>query len=342
MHPPRIARLPMPVLAVLAGAAVSVSVLSAVGCGRSAATHRAPTAASAIGRPRALSARLVLPSQTMAAGSSMTGQLLVDNHTGHAIHIFGCLSLFQVALTSGSYRPPVAWAACLQRFTIPVGQARYRVTVWASYSQCSQARPRHGLKACLPGERMPPLPPGTYHARLYQARPLVRIPPPITVRVTPARPGSAAAAWLAGNRIGPARLGQPERQVLAELNKILGPPVRPYRASGYGCGVDHVIDWPGLQAYVGHGRFAGYSYRGTDLQTTAGLRVGDSIRQARRLYGNALRLSFEQGGAWFARTPAGQLDGFTYGRSGNRTDIGPTSRIGTIEAGAVGCAALSP
>ena len=293
-------------------------------------------------RAPALSARLVLPSQTMAAGSSMTGQVLVDNHTGHAIHTFGCVSLFQVALTSRSYQPTVAWAACLQRFTIPPGLSRDRVTVWASNSQCSPARPRHGLRPCLPGERMPPLPPGTYHARLFQARPLARIPPAITVRVIPARPGSAAAARLAGNGIGRARFGQPQSQVLTELGKLLGPPVRPYRGSGYGCGVDHTIAWPGLQAYFGHGRFTGYSYRGTGLQTTAGLQVGDSIRRARRLYRSALRLSFEQSGAWFARTPSGQLDGFTYGRSGNHTDIGPGSSIATIDAGTVGCAALSP
>jgi len=293
-------------------------------------------------RAPALSARLVLPSQTMAAGSSMTGQVLVDNHTGHAIHTFGCVSLFQVALTSRSYQPTVAWAACLQRFTIPPGLSRDRVTVWASNSQCSPARPRHGLRPCLPGERMPPLPPGTYHARLFQARPLARIPPAITVRVIPARPGSAAAARLAGNGIGRARFGQPQSQVLTELGKLLGPPVRPYRGSGYGCGVDHTIAWPGLQAYFGHGRFTGYSYRGTGLQTTAGLQVGDSIRRARRLYRSALRLSFEQSGAWFARTPSGQLDGFTYGRSGNHTDSGPGSSIATIDAGTVGCAALSP
>jgi hypothetical protein len=118
---------------------------------------------------------------------------VLDNDTGHAIRTFGCLSMFQVALISGSYRQTVAWAACLQRFTIPAGLARYRVTVLASYSQCSPARPRHGLRACLPGERMPPLPPGTYHAGLFQARLLVRVPPAITVRVTPAHLGSAAA-----------------------------------------------------------------------------------------------------------------------------------------------------
>jgi hypothetical protein len=147
---------------------------------------------------------------------------------------------------------------------------------------------------------------------------------------------------LAGNGIGPSRFGQPERQVRAELDAILGRPTRPYRASDYGCGVDHEIRWPGLEAYFGQGRFIGYSYQGAHLKTAVGLRVGDSIRQARQLYGKALRLSSAQGGVWFTRTPVGQLDGFTYGRSGNRTDIGPGSRVRTIEAGTVGCAALSP
>ena len=87
------------------------------------------------------------------------------------------------------------------------------------------------------------------------------------------------------------------------------------------------IEWPGLQAYFHQGRFVGYNYGGRRLKTTAGLQVGDSMRQARRLYGNELRLSYEQGGAWFARTPLGTVDGFTYGRSGNQTDIGSGSRV---------------
>jgi hypothetical protein len=110
---------------------------------------------------RALSARIVLPSDTMTAGTSMAGEVLVDNHTGHAIDVAGCLALFQVILTSSTYRPAVAWATRLQQLTIPAGQARYRVTLRASYSQCSQGHPQDDLKACLPGGRMPPLPPGT-------------------------------------------------------------------------------------------------------------------------------------------------------------------------------------
>ena len=132
-----------------------------------------------------VTARVVLPSRTLAAGSSMSGQVLVENTTGHAIHVSGCVKLFQVLLTSSAYRPVVGWLTCLQRFTIPVGESRYPVRVWASYSQCSQGRPQHGLKPCRPGGRMPPLPPGTYHAKLFQDGNLVRVPPAFTVRVTP-------------------------------------------------------------------------------------------------------------------------------------------------------------
>jgi len=144
-----------------------------------------PSATPVPGHPPALSARVVLPSDTMTAGSSMAGYVEVDNTTGHAVQVTGCLALFQVILTSSTYRPVAAWEACLRQFTIPVGQARYRVTLAASYSQCSQGRPRGGVRACLPGGRMPPLPPGTYHARLCQAAKLVRVPPEVAVRVTP-------------------------------------------------------------------------------------------------------------------------------------------------------------
>jgi hypothetical protein len=149
---------------------------------RTAATpaHRHPSAP--------MTARVVLPSRTMTAGASMSGHVLVDNTTGHAIQVPGCVKLFQVLLTSSTYRPTVGWFTCLQRFTIPAGESRYAVTVLARYSQCSQGRPQHGLKPCRPDGRMPPLPPGTYHAKLFQVGNIVRVPPALTLRVTPPMP----------------------------------------------------------------------------------------------------------------------------------------------------------
>jgi hypothetical protein len=115
----------------------------------------------------------------------MPGRVVVENNTGRAIHVPGCWRLFQVALVSSKNRPTVAWLTCLQTFTIPAGQSSYPATVQASYSQCSPGRPRGGVRACLPGGRPPPLPPGDYRARLFQDGHLVPVPPAMTVHVTP-------------------------------------------------------------------------------------------------------------------------------------------------------------
>jgi hypothetical protein len=120
----------------------------------------------------------------MTAGSSMSAHVVIENNTGRAIHASGCLTLFQVALESGSYHPTVAWFDCLQSFTIPAGQSSYPVTITASYLQCSPGGPGDSSKACLPGGRMPSLPPGVYRAVLFQVRHLVPGPSPITVQVT--------------------------------------------------------------------------------------------------------------------------------------------------------------
>jgi len=140
--------------------------------------------ASALSRSAAsVSARLILPARTMTAGSRMSGQVVVENNTGRAIDAAGCLSLFQVALVGSSYDPPVAWFTCLQHFVIPAGRSSYRVTITASYGQCSQDRHSKSVR-CLPDGRPAPLPPGMYRAVLFQFRHLVPAPPPIAVRVT--------------------------------------------------------------------------------------------------------------------------------------------------------------
>lgn len=118
----------------------------------------------------------------------MPGRVVVENNTGRAIHVSGCLTLFQVALASSTYRPAVAWPTCLQKFTIPAGESSYPATVEASYGECSPGLPQGAVRACLPNGRPPPLPAGEYRAMLFQARSLVPVPPAITVRVTPPEP----------------------------------------------------------------------------------------------------------------------------------------------------------
>jgi hypothetical protein len=132
-----------------------------------------------------LTARVILSGHTITAGSSLRARVVVENRTGHARHVAGCLSLFQVVLTSRRYHPDPAWPDCLQQLTIPAGRSAYRMTVEASYGECTQGSPSGGLLSCLPGGGMPPLPPGTYRARLFQSVPLIPAPPPVTVHVIP-------------------------------------------------------------------------------------------------------------------------------------------------------------
>ena len=156
-----------------------VAVMTACASGRVGGGH-------ITSRPGArVSARVVLGSRTITAGSAVAASVIVDNNSGRAIRVTGCLGLFQVVLTSSTYHPDVAWPACAQTFTIPAGQSSYSLKVEATYSSCSQRGPQGTLKSCLPGNRMPPLPPGRYHARLFQARHAVAVPAPIPVRVTP-------------------------------------------------------------------------------------------------------------------------------------------------------------
>jgi len=150
----------------------------AVGC--SSAGHVAPDHS---GSAHALSVRVVLPSRTMTAGSAMAGRIIISNNTGRPIHTWGCGTLFQVALTSSTYQPDVAWNTCLQRFTIPIGVSRYRATLQGTYLHCSESQAPGTAPACLDGGGMPPLPAGEYSAMLFQSRHLVQVPPGIPVRV---------------------------------------------------------------------------------------------------------------------------------------------------------------
>jgi hypothetical protein len=134
------------------------------------------------GSPSApLSARLILPSQTLKAGSSMPARVVVENNTGRAISVYGCTTLFQIGLANSTYQPDIAWQACLRRLTIPAGQSTWRAPIEARYTECAQNW--HGFKPCVDGHP-PSIPPGDYHAVLYQDGHLVQEPPAVTVRVT--------------------------------------------------------------------------------------------------------------------------------------------------------------
>jgi hypothetical protein len=115
----------------------------------------------------------------------MSGNVIVENNTGHPLNATGCGRLFQVALGNAKIRPNALRLECAMPFTIPVGQSSYPVKVAASYPACNSDGPQGAIPACQANGQPPALPPGDYLATLFQGTPLVPAPPPTTVPVTP-------------------------------------------------------------------------------------------------------------------------------------------------------------
>jgi hypothetical protein len=115
------------------------------------------------------------------------------------------------------------------------------------------------------------------------------------------------------------------------------------------CTIDSYLQWSTMTAYFDHQRFVGYGtgslvggpgYRDIpNVTTAAGLRIGDTLAQARHIYGNAFRTSLAQGGSWFATTPSGTLSG---NLTNEANELTPEPRIADLTAGSVGCPAMSP
>ena len=94
-----------------------------------------------------------------------------------------------------------------------------------------------------------------------------------------------------------------------------------------------------MTAYFLPGRFAGYNSAGLlaaqgsgapnvipGAPTAAGLRIGDDVAQARRIYGSAFVVLFAQGGSWRVTTSTGMLDGYLTAVPDRPTRRSPGSR----------------
>lgn len=159
-------------------------------------------------------------------------------------------------------------------------------------------------------------------------------------------PTSAAPILvLNGQGLNVAHLGDRESAVTTTFRQMLGKPTVPITSTPqlHNCGVSAMTSWHAFSLYFNHERLVGVSLGpGTKPvgHTSAGLRLGETLRRAHALYGNSLHTSTSQGGSWSATTSNGPLDGFLVSSSGSVA--GPSSRIQTIDVGVVGCPAMSP
>ena len=63
----------------------------------------------------------------MAAGSTMTGHVIVENDTGSPVHATQCHGYFAVVLTSPDVAAEGGFPACAEGITFPVGESTYPV-----------------------------------------------------------------------------------------------------------------------------------------------------------------------------------------------------------------------
>jgi len=181
--------------------------------------------------------------------------------------------------------------------------------------------------------------------------------------VAASRVPSAVRDVLGADGIGAVKFGASPAAARAAIASLVRQPGGAYTRGG-SCGLDHRIQWwddrtanglPLLTTYFRRSKFAGYQYgeygkltaphlpaRGLALATTRGLRIGDALARGRQLYGRSFAISAAQGGTWSVRVADGLISGYAWGTPKHGGDVAPNSVVATIDAGDVGCPALSP
>jgi hypothetical protein len=170
----------MGVLTVL-GSAVAVMALAVATAGCGAGANGGGTRAATKGRTGARSNGASLRHQpvvtgvvridrsTLRAGAELRAELVLHNSSSRArVLARGCPHGFvQLVLSSRTLTASPLWAlpACSDAtFVARSGTTTYRLKVATTLLGCTMRghQPSPGMPACLPGNRMPPLPAGTY------------------------------------------------------------------------------------------------------------------------------------------------------------------------------------
>jgi hypothetical protein len=165
--------------------------------------------------------------------------------------------------------------------------------------------------------------------------------PPTTAPAPPR--DEATATGIAG-----IAFGTPQPTARQQLVQLFGKPTQALHALGLpaACGIDSGIAWHETTAYFFGQKFVGYLYQPSarlhsqtlhsqTLKAPDGIRIGQSLAEAKAAGGPAFTWSYSQGGSWTLHTPAGQLEGLL-------TAVPPQGNIEDLAAGSLGCPGMVP
>jgi len=162
-----------------------------------------------------------------------------------------------------------------------------------------------------------------------------------STRRSPTSSGAARPVVLTPTGIGRVRFGETQTQAIAHLDGILGQPETTRPRPKNSCDITSSLAWRGFTAFFNLRHFAGYSTTRQALATARGLHSGETVAEAKAIYGTAFHLSTAQGGSYRITLPSGELTGYVRGGV-TATSIPPTAEVDGIDAGATGCPGISP
>ncbi len=169
-------------------------------------------------------------------------------------------------------------------------------------------------------------------------------PAAVSSAVTPPEHGVV----LSGDSVGFVRFGESQQQAMTALTRLIGTTAGGVQSAKGNCTVDAALYWTNFSVYFLRDRFVGYQ-TGNNLNdkrepvfngnTPQGLRIGDSLAEARMLYPGHVTTRAENGGVYAITTATGTIRGYLSLEISN-----PPSKIKivSISAGSVGCPAASP
>jgi hypothetical protein len=134
--------------------------------------------------------RIEIPSRSLPAGTTMAGELIIDNSTGLPRSLNdanGCQTGYAIVLGNDQIPPNALFTqACVHKpAAIPVGESRFPFILRATYPFCGA--PVEGalrILLCLPGGGPPPLPAGLYYATFVDNGTHLPPPQPVAIRVS--------------------------------------------------------------------------------------------------------------------------------------------------------------
>ena len=166
--------------------------------------------------------------------------------------------------------------------------------------------------------------------------------------IAPAVTSPRRTVVLSGDSVGSVRFGESQQKAVSALRKLIGTAEGGVQSAKGNCTIDAALYWTNFSVYFLRGRFVGYQ-TGNNLtakrdptfngKTPQGLRIGDTLAEARKLYPGRVTTRGVNGGVYAIKATTGTIRGYLSIEISNPPN---KIKIVSISAGSVGCPAASP